>query len=141
MRKPLADYYQVVYLEALTIERALVAVGVSTPRDVKITAPTPRDVKTTPPKKKAREQRLAALGEGTQRSDDDSLHNSAGCSRGGGTPMKDQFCLAHASRAHGLSGREYCSGCERCASHNKKIREFYKGLSDGEVLDKFQPSA
>ena len=43
--------------------------------------------------------------------------------------MKDQFCIVCASRALGLSGREGGSGCKCCASHNKAVRDFYKGLS------------
>ena len=129
-RKQHVDYYQVVYTEALIVEDALIATGVFT-----------CDVKTPVPAKNIREQRIAALGDGPWRGDDESRCSCAGRGYGGEGHMKDQFCLAYASRALGLSGRECSSGCERCASHNKAVREFHKGLSDDAILEKFPPSA
>ena len=58
---------------ALTAEGTLIAVGVFT-----------RDVKKPLPAKKIREQRLAALGNGSRRGNEDSLRSSAGRGRGGG---------------------------------------------------------
>jgi hypothetical protein len=66
-----ADVYMSTYQEALRIEMALRAAGAFTPRDVKATG--------TP--KRTREQRLAALGDGSRRGDDDSRRGK----RSGGT--------------------------------------------------------
>ena len=40
-----------------------------------------------------------------------------------------------------MSARDCGSGCERCASHGKSVYDFYKGMSMGEILDKFPFSA
>ena len=40
-----------------------------------------------------------------------------------------------------MGARECDSGYERCDSHKTSIREFYKGLSEAEILGKFQLSA
>ena len=39
--------------------------------------------------------------------------------------------------ALGMDARDCGSSCERCASHGKSVYEFYKGLSESEILDKF----
>ena len=55
--------------------------------------------------------------------------------------LRDQFCLSHAARAVGVNSRDCGSSCERCASHGKSVYEFYKSLSDAEILYKFQQNA
>ena len=60
--KPHADAYQAVYDESLMIEGALRDTG----------AFTPRDTRTSGPSKMSREQRLAALDDGSRHDNGDS---------------------------------------------------------------------
>ena len=55
--------------------------------------------------------------------------------------MKDQFCLAHAARVVCINSRDCGSSCERCVSHSKSAYEFYKGLADAGIVDKFLQTA
>ena len=98
---------------------------------------TPRDTKTPGPSKMTREQRPAALGDGSRHDDGASQKHTP-------SPyglMKNQFCLAYAARFLGLGARECGSGCERCDSHNTPIHEFYKALSVAGILGRFPPGA
>ena len=123
-----AGIYKAAYEEAPMIENALRATGAFTPCDTNVAGPP----------KMSREHRLAALGGGSRRGDDDSRR---GNKRGSGSSLKEQFCLSHAAGALGLGARDCGSSCERCASHGKSLREFHKGLSGTDIPDKFPPTA
>ena len=71
-----ADVYEAAYEEALMIENAIRAAGAFTPRDTKVAGPP----------KRSREQRLAALGDGSRRGGDDSRR---GNKRGSGSSLKE----------------------------------------------------
>ena len=55
--------------------------------------------------------------------------------------LKGQFYLVHAARTLGMGARDCGSSYERCASHDKSVYAFYKGLSETGILDKFQQTA
>ena len=40
-----------------------------------------------------------------------------------------------------MGARDCGSSCECCVSHCKSVYEFYKGLPDNEILDKFPQTA
>ena len=109
------------------IETALRAAGAFTPHDITVASPS----------KRTREQRLTALGDSSRHGDDESRRGK----RSSGSSPKDQFCLAHAARAAGTNPRDCGSSCERCASRGKPVYEFYKGLLDAEIFDKFPQTA
>ena len=96
-RAPNTDTYQAVYDEAPMIEGALRAAG----------ACTPRDTNTPGVLKRIHGQRVAALGDGSRRGDDDSLHSRKP------SPwdmLKGEFCLSYAARALHMGGCECDSG-------------------------------
>ena len=99
-----AGVYKANYEEAPMIETTLRAAVVFTLRDIKVAGPPRR----------TREQRLAALCDGSRRRDNDSRRGK----RSGGHSLNGQFCLAHAATAASIKSRDCGPNGERCTSHS-----------------------